>query len=123
MQINLYSGSVERPMPTPLVDVSALVLSTANPHNRPDLRALDGRDGRVQAYCESSKNWGVRRELLLHRIKMAVKNSKATELNVAIYCKKGRHRSVAMVETLARQLKKEHVVVVTHRELGGVTHG
>ncbi len=92
-----------------------------NPHWRPDLRPLTGRDSEVIAFLESDPD--VRRmqksiaEFLERWIPCFEADGRAY-LTVSIGCTGGQHRSVYLVERLSSQFRDHgHQVLVRHREL------
>lgn len=91
-----------------------------NPHWQPQLRDQTGRDPAVAAFLDASP---VAREFLAFLCEFVdrwVPHFEADDrsyLTVAIGCTGGRHRSVYLVEQLARHiLKTGRRAVVTHRE-------
>jgi UPF0042 nucleotide-binding protein len=92
-----------------------------NPHFADDLRALDGRDPRVQAFVmEHTATVGFLthlRALLEFLLPWYQREGKAY-LTIAIGCTGGRHRSVALVEHLRGFLDaKGFAPTVAHRDL------
>ena len=82
-----------------------------NPHKRADLRELTGRDKAVQDYVRSDPKF----DLKLINAKRGMTFNDV----IGIGCFGGRHRSVAMVEILTRNLVAQgHQVIIEHRELG-----
>ncbi len=85
----------------------------ANPHRVPTLKALTGRDRAVQEFVKNDKWFGSMQDAAT----MAVKDDDM----LAFGCYGGRHRSVAMAELTAGELRKMgHKVEVIHSELGNV---
>jgi len=91
-----------------------------NPHYVPKLRALDGRDKRIEEYVAKDPQT----DLFLHRlydlidfsIPQYIREGKAY-LTIAIGCTGGRHRSVVVGEKLADHLKEQGYRVLTqHRD-------
>jgi UPF0042 nucleotide-binding protein len=82
----------------------------SNPHGQPQLRELTGRDTLVQTFIETDPKFpGVYREAL-----KAAQNGN----HIAFGCFGGRHRSVAMVEIMARALLVTgQSVTIVHRDL------
>lgn len=83
----------------------------SNPHHDPDLRPLDGLDGRVQAF--------VTEKMAAHNLfRDALCMVASGRDKIAFGCVGGRHRSVAMAEWVAQTLRERgYDVTVTHREL------
>jgi len=84
-----------------------------NPHRRRDLRYLTGLDGAVRS--EVMNTQGAR--ALVHTISCAVA-SRLSDATFAVGCYGGNHRSVAIVEEVAREAKEfGWPVSVVHRDL------
>ena len=91
-----------------------------NPHYEPGLAPLTGRDAPVAAFLEADPK--VRRFLedltgFLGRWLPEVQRDNRNYLTVAIGCTGGRHRSVFLVEQLARAFGPDWRVLVRHRGL------
>jgi len=93
----------------------------ANPHYEPALQPLTGRDPPVVAFLE--------REPAVERMYDDIQRfvgswlpayalDNRNYLTVAIGCTGGRHRSVYLVERLAKVFAPQHQVLIRHRELG-----
>ncbi len=96
-----------------------------NPHFIPKLRPFSGKDPRVARYVRSfpqTKEFMRRIEsLLLYLIPLYIREGKSY-LTVAIGCTGGRHRSVALAESLRRTLKKKrYAAKVVHRDIDKTT--
>ncbi len=96
------------------------VRSLPNPFYDPKLRALNGRDPPVIEFLQSEAS--VR--LMLSDIRGFLENwlpsfvrDNRSYLTVAIGCTGGQHRSVYLVEELARHFAPQIKVLVRHREL------
>ncbi len=91
-----------------------------NPHYDLSLRPLTGRDEPVAAFLAAQP---AAMELLgdirgfVEKWLPAFKNDNRSYLTVAIGCTGGQHRSVYMVEQLARHFQQSERVVLRHREL------
>ena len=91
-----------------------------NPYYDLSLRPFTGRDEPVAAYLEAQSSFG---ELLgdissfVEKWLPSFKNDNRSYLTVAIGCTGGQHRSVYMVERLARHFQTSERVVLRHREL------
>ena len=114
---------------TPLdVDMLLDVRFLPNPHYDPELRPLTGRDEPVRNAVlgqEDTKEFLARlRNLLAFLIPRYAAEGK-TYFTLGIGCTGGRHRSVSIVEDLARYLKEEGVegseidLFVRHRDVEG----
>jgi len=92
-----------------------------NPHWVPALRALTGRDPDVANYLEASADVAdLYTDIhgFLDRWLPKLKAQERAYVTVAIGCTGGQHRSVYMVERLAREFATRYdAVVVKHREL------
>jgi len=92
-----------------------------NPHFVPRLRPFSGKDARVARYIRSFPQTGefLRRieSLLAYLIPHYIREGKSY-LTVAFGCTGGRHRSVALAETIRHFLqRKGYSAKVTHRDL------
>jgi UPF0042 nucleotide-binding protein len=93
-----------------------------NPHYQPGLAALTGRDAPVIEFLE--RDTLVRAFLedlraFLARWLPEVRRDNRSYLTVAIGCTGGRHRSVYLVERLAKSFAGDWQVLVRHRSLAG----
>ena len=106
------------PMDADLVfDVRFLV----NPHYVPELKPLSGRNPKVWAFVHSDPRTDEFARKMLDLVTFALpeydREGKAY-LNIAIGCTGGQHRSVALSEDMASQLRGEGWrVVVRHRDM------
>jgi UPF0042 nucleotide-binding protein len=91
-----------------------------NPHYIRELRPQDGRDAPVAEYLDAQPEV---REMLSHietfisRWLPAFRNDQRSYLTVAIGCTGGQHRSVFLVEQLARRFGGQTATLTRHREL------
>ena len=91
-----------------------------NPHYVRELRPLTGRDAPVAAFLEQQPEVV---EMLaqihdfLARWLAAFEEGHRSYLTVALGCTGGQHRSVYLVESLARRFEGRHATLVRHREL------
>ena len=101
-----------------VVDVRFL----ANPYWVSELRHLTGRDQAVSEYVLDQENARSFAHGYANLIDMAIpgyKRELKPFITIAIGCTGGRHRSVAMSELIAQELRdKGHQVHVRHRDLG-----
>jgi RNase adapter protein RapZ len=92
-----------------------------NPHYEPQLAPLDGRDGPVVDYLEAlpevERMYGDIYHFVASWLPDYARDNR-NYLTVAIGCTGGRHRSVYLVERLARAFGARHQVLARHRELG-----
>jgi UPF0042 nucleotide-binding protein len=108
MQISLVSFGFKYGIPIGsdlLFDVRFL----PNPHFVPELRPLSGRDAPILEYLDRQPDY---RELLdrltdlLLYLLPRYRKENRSYLSAAIGCTGGRHRSVAIVESLGRRLRE-----------------
>jgi UPF0042 nucleotide-binding protein len=91
----------------------------ANPHYEPHLKSLTGRDAAVAAYLEAQPE--VRQmerqitDFLAHWLPQMLRDHRSY-VTVAIGCTGGQHRSVYLVERLARAFGADWSTRVRHRE-------
>jgi len=110
-----YKGGV--PLDADFVFDARCVLP--NPHYDPKLRALTGHDRDVVEFLERETQAGLLVEDIeqyLQRWLPRYELDQRASITVAIGCTGGRHRSIYVVEELARRFRGEHPVVVRHRE-------
>ncbi len=92
-----------------------------NPHYEPHLKALTGRDQGVIDYLNASDDVASMQSqiaLFVGNWLPALKQDHRAYVTVAIGCTGGQHRSVYLVEQLARAFKNDWPVLIRHRELG-----
>ena len=112
--VGLYSIPLSKPTPEIIfhwkIDCSRL----RDPIGQSTLRALDGRDAKVQAFLmEDPRVKGI-----LHAIRM-IAAEKAKWTSIALFDYHGRYISTAMVELAARELDVDGVnVLLSHHALG-----
>ncbi|MCA1988657.1 MAG: RNase adapter RapZ [Desulfarculus sp.] len=120
LQVNLLSFGFKYGLP-PEADMVLDVRFLANPYFIHDLRQLDGQDARVVDYVFKQEDTGAflsKLKSLLDFLLPRYRQEGKSQLTLAIGCTGGRHRSVAVVEWLARELKSpECRVTVRHRDL------
>jgi len=99
------------------------VRAAANPHWVPELRPLDGRSAEISAYVLGDPTGASLLQSIETFLAASVPGYLADgrgRLSVAVGCTGGRHRSVAIVEALARRLPAivgPAPIVVEHRDL------
>jgi UPF0042 nucleotide-binding protein len=118
--LNLISFGFRHGVPRGL-DLLFDVRFLRNPHFHPTLRPKTGLDPEVAAYAlEEERGVGLLarlRDLLQFLVPLYESEGKAY-LTVAVGCTGGRHRSVAVVEALAPDLRREgREVNVSHRDV------
>jgi RNase adapter protein RapZ len=92
-----------------------------NPHYEPHLKALTGRDAGVIDYLKNSPDVQAMRSQIEQFVRNwlpALKQDHRAYVPVAIGCTGGQHRSVYLVEQLAKAFKVDWPVLIRHRELG-----
>lgn len=98
-----------------------------NPHFAPTLRHLPGTDSSVQEFVfrsgEAAELIGKYSELLRFSLPRYEREGKSY-LTIGIGCTGGRHRSVAVVEVLADNLRKqvELPISIVHRDMARADH-
>jgi UPF0042 nucleotide-binding protein len=92
-----------------------------NPHYEPALAPLTGKDAAVvdflEALPEVERMYGDIYHFVASWLPDYARDNR-NYLTVAVGCTGGRHRSVYLVERLARTFGTRHQVLVRHRELG-----
>lgn len=120
MSISVQSFSYKRGLPQDL-DTVFDVRFLNNPHWVSELRPLDGRDPRVSDYVLADTRTGPFLEKvtgLLTFLLPAHREEGKTHVAVGFGCTGGKHRSVAMAETVANTLAEAGWrVSIRHREL------
>ncbi len=93
-----------------------------NPYWVDELRRLTGRDEPVSEYVLSQpgiKDFGTKYAELIEATLPGYRRELKSSVTVAIGCTGGRHRSVALTEYVAGQLRAKGVTVhITHRDIG-----
>jgi UPF0042 nucleotide-binding protein len=121
MLVALESFGFKNGMPLD-ADIVMDVRFLPNPHWEPLLRPLTGLDAPVRDFvlaADGSAEFLDRMTGLLEFLLPAYANEGKSYLTVAIGCTGGRHRSVAIVEELARRLGASgHAARVGHRDVG-----
>ena len=94
-----------------------------NPHYDPVLRPLTGRDAAVIDFLEHIPSV----QKMCDDIRVFIESwlpgfiaDNRSYLTVALGCTGGQHRSVYLVEKLARHFKSQQQVLLRHRELGNI---
>jgi UPF0042 nucleotide-binding protein len=94
-----------------------------NPFYIRELRPQTGRDAPVADYLASQPEVGEmldQIEAFLRRWLRAFEDDQRSYLTVAVGCTGGQHRSVYMVEQLARRFRGRNATLVRHRELDAI---
>jgi RNase adapter protein RapZ len=101
-------------------DLAFDVRCLPNPHYEPALRPLTGRDAAVVEFLESTPEVERMYNDIYHFVGSWLPDyarDNRNYLTVAIGCTGGRHRSVYLVERLARAFSPRYQVLTRHREL------
>jgi len=120
LSILLQSFGFKHGVP-PAVDFVFDVRCLPNPHWEPALRELTGRDRAVADYLEQHVETGRMLDdigsFLLRWLPEFMRENRAY-VTIAIGCTGGRHRSVYLIEQLARHLQSDHArILVRHNEI------
>ena len=119
-EIALVSFAYRHGLP-PEADIVFDVRFLANPHYRPELAGLTGRDAAVGAFIEADPGFAGFFEALAALLAAALPGYRAegkSYLTVAIGCTGGRHRSVFVAEKLAARLAAQgEAARARHRDL------
>jgi RNase adapter protein RapZ len=93
-----------------------------NPHYDPVLRPLTGRDAPVQEFLKNDADVRAMfrqvQEFISHWLPKMAQDHRSY-VTVAIGCTGGQHRSVFLVEQLAKYFAKQHHTLKRHREMDG----
>jgi RNase adapter protein RapZ len=118
--VTLQSFSFKRGAPAGL-DMMMDVRFLRNPHWDLGLRPLDGRDAAVVAHVEGDPRWApfmARLEDMVRFLLPAYEAEGKAYFGLGVGCTGGRHRSVAVVEALAKALAQGgRRVSIRHRDL------
>ena len=124
MSIELLSFGFKYGLP-PEADIIMDVRFLPNPFYLDDLRDLDGRDNRIVEYVLASEESGRFLEKFAELLEFMIpqfKREGKSYLAVGVGCTGGQHRSVTMINELAKRLKEKcgsAKITVRHRELDG----
>jgi len=119
LNINLLSFGYKNGIPLE-ADLMFDARFLPNPYFVPSFKALSGRDGKVARYLRSFPETRefVKKvaDLLEYLLPNFVREGKSY-LTIAVGCTGGRHRSVFIVEELARQLRnRKRAIHIRHRD-------
>ncbi len=119
--VSLHSFSYKAGVPRG-ADMVMDVRFLRNPHWEPDLRPLDGRDAAVRDFVAADPAFDPFWERLVDMLKFllpAYRDEGKSYFGIGIGCTGGRHRSVMVVERLAKALADDGwPVSIRHRDLG-----
>lgn len=120
LSVSLQSFSYKRGMPRS-VDMVFDVRFLRNPHWDAGLRPHDGRDAEVAAFVAADPNFAPFRKKALDLLQFLLPAYRAegkSYFSVGFGCTGGRHRSVMLVESLAKTLAADGwQVSIRHRDL------
>ncbi|PCH68902.1 MAG: RNase adapter RapZ [Rhodobacteraceae bacterium] len=120
LALSLHSFSYKRGLPRS-IDMVFDCRFLSNPHWQPALRNLDGRDAQVAQYVAADPRFTPFFERVLDLTQLllpAFQDEGKSHLSIAFGCTGGQHRSVALVETMAKALAEDgRQVSIRHREL------
>ena len=119
LAVTLQSFSYKRGVPHG-VDMVIDVRFLKNPHWEPDLRPLDGHDPAVRAFVEADPAYAPFYARLADLVTFLLPAYRAgrSYFSLGLGCTGGRHRSVALVETLGKTLAAGGWrVSIQHRDL------
>ena len=116
--LRLVSFGYKRGIPTD-VDAVLDVRSLRNPFWEPELRPLPGSDPRVQSHVFAEGGLDAYAPIREYARTLAegARAAGRSGYAVAVGCTGGQHRSVAVIERLARDLADTFVITVVHRDL------
>jgi UPF0042 nucleotide-binding protein len=118
--VMLQSFSYKRGLPSG-TDMVIDVRFLRNPHWDPRLRPRDGRDPEVRAFVEADPSYAPFYARLVDLVSFLLPAYRAegkSYFGLGLGCTGGRHRSVALIEALAKSLaEKGWAVSIRHRDL------
>jgi UPF0042 nucleotide-binding protein len=121
LQVTVLSFGFKYGVPVD-ADLMADMRFLPNPHWVPELRPHTGRDRDVAQYVlgqPAAKDFLERYLPVIETVGSGYLREGKRFMTVAIGCTGGKHRSVAMVEELAAQLRERGIEArTTHRDLG-----
>lgn len=124
LALSLHSFSYKRGLPRG-IDMVFDCRFLTNPYWEPTLRALDGRDAHVAAHVAADPRFQPFFDRILDLTRLllpAYQDEGKSHLSIAFGCTGGQHRSVTLVEALAKALAQDgRQVSIRHRELEGRT--
>ncbi|MCA9836668.1 MAG: RNase adapter RapZ [Trueperaceae bacterium] len=90
-----------------------------NPYYDPALRAIDGRDERVQAYVFQGNTFEFYTQMreFIRVLSQMTEASGRSSYTVAVGCTGGQHRSVAIAERLANDFAEVFSTTIEHRDV------
>lgn len=96
------------------------VRSLPNPHYDPQIRAYNGKQAPIQQFLQNEPMVLEMQQDIQHYIEKwlpSFYHDHRSYVTVGIGCTGGQHRSVYLVEQLAAYFRKQHQVMLRHREL------
>ena len=120
LALSLHSFSYKRGLPRS-IDMVFDCRFLSNPHWQPALRDLDGRDAQVADFVAADPRFAPFFDKVLDLTRLllpAFQDEGKSHLSIAFGCTGGQHRSVTLVETMAKALAENgRQVSIRHREL------
>ena len=120
LSVSIESFSYKRGTPSGL-DMVVDCRFLRNPHWDADLRPLDGRDGAIGDYIRQDPRYSQFHDKLVGLVEFllpAYREEGKAYFSLGLGCTGGRHRSVYMVQTIAKRLAEQGWrVSIRHREL------
>lgn len=119
LSISLLSFGFKHGIPSG-IDFMFDIRCLPNPHWIPELRSLTGKDPAVIQFLEAEQEVSDMYQHIgdfLEHWLPRFRDSNRNYLSIAIGCTGGQHRSVYLVEALAKRLDKGQKILIRHREL------
>jgi UPF0042 nucleotide-binding protein len=94
-----------------------------NPHYEPELKQLTGRDQPVIEFLQAQEEVALMQHHIAHFLENwldVLARDHRSYVTVAIGCTGGQHRSVYLVEQLAKRFKDQWVTLKRHREIDAI---
>lgn len=117
-RLRLMSFGFKRGIPIDADNVFDL-RALPNPYYDPALRAIDGRDERVQAYVFQGNTFEFYTQMreFIRVLSQMTEASGRSSYTVAVGCTGGQHRSVAIAERLANDFAEVFSTTIEHRDV------
>ena len=117
-RLRLMSFGFKRGIPIDADNVFDL-RALPNPYYDPELRAIDGRDERVQAYVFQGNTFEfyTRMREFIRVLSQMAEHSGRSSYTIAVGCTGGQHRSVAIAERLSNDFAEVFSTTIEHRDV------
>ncbi len=117
-RLRLMSFGFKRGIPIDADNVFDL-RALPNPYYDPELRPIDGRDERVQAYVFQGNTFAFYTQMreFIRDLSQMAEHSGRSSYTVAVGCTGGQHRSVAIAERLANDFAEVFSTTIEHRDV------